>query len=106
MEAGVFQTTCGEFLEVRCVARTAKGAGRAKAHVVEQDDEHIGRARRRPQLPDRRILRVRILGIVGRQTHMRLIRDGQDRSLSLVYLTSHIIFSFTLSSSIVLVTSL
>ena len=68
--------------------------------------EHVGRARGRPQFPDRRILRVRILGVVGRQTDVRLIRDGQDGSLNLVCLTSHIIFSFTLSSSIAVVTSL
>ena len=55
-----------------------------KPHIVDQDDENIRSARRRPQFPDRRILRVGILGVVGRQTHVRHIRDGKNSSREMV----------------------
>src|SRR5271157_1879669 len=42
------------------------------------------RARRRAQLPDRRIFRIGVLGVVGRKAHVRLIRDRKNGSLHLV----------------------
>ncbi len=50
-----------ELLEVGRVARAAEGARRAEADVVDQHDEHVGRALRRAQRLDRRVVGVRIL---------------------------------------------
>lgn len=69
--------------EVRRLAWTTKGAGRTKTDIVDEDEQDIRRARGRPQLPDRRILRVRVFGIVGRQTNAQLIRDRENGSLNL-----------------------
>src|SRR5271157_3667324 len=49
------------------------------------------RARRRAQLPDRRIFRIGVLGVVGRKAHVRLIRDRKNGSLHLVLLAHWII---------------
>ncbi len=38
--------------------------------------EHIRRAVRRPQLPDRRVLRVRVLGVIGGEPDVFGVRDG------------------------------
>ena len=75
VEAVVLQAARRQLLRVRRLAGAAEGAGRAEPGVVDQDDQHVGRALGRTQLLDRRELRVRILRVVGRQTHVRLIRD-------------------------------
>ena len=41
MEPGVLQATLGQPLGVRGAARTAEGARRAEADVVEQDDQNV-----------------------------------------------------------------
>ena len=38
----VLQPSAASFSKRRRVARPAEGAGRAEAHVVEQDDQHVG----------------------------------------------------------------
>jgi hypothetical protein len=60
MEAVELEAACRQFLRVRRVARTAERAGRAKANVVDQDEQHIGRRLGRAQLLDRREFRVRV----------------------------------------------
>ncbi len=86
VEPVVLEAGGRQFLKVRRPARAAKRAARAKAHVVNQNDQDVGRARGRPQVPDRWVLCVRILGVEGGQAHVRLIRDGQHGSLRLVLL--------------------
>ena len=55
-----------------------------KPAVVDENDQHVGRALGRPQRHDRRILRIRVLGIVGRQPDMVDVGDGEDLPLDLV----------------------
>ena len=83
VEAVEFQAARREPLRRRRVARPPEGARRAEAHVVEQDDEDVRRALRRPQRLDGRKLGVRVLGIVGRQPHVLRVRDGENGSLDL-----------------------
>ena len=60
VKAVVPDTARRQFLERGCVARSAKGAGRAKARVVNQNDQDIGCACRRPHFFDGRILGIRV----------------------------------------------
>jgi hypothetical protein len=78
VEAGVLETIGREFLKVWGVAGTTEGAGRAEAYIVDQNHQDIGRALGRPQVSDRRILGVRVFGVVGGQAHVRPIRDRQN----------------------------
>ena len=48
VELVVAQPLAGEAFGRRHVHRPAEGAGHAEAHVVHEDDEHVGRARRAP----------------------------------------------------------
>ena len=84
VEPGEPEPARAKLFEVRGMARSAEGAGRAVADVVDEHDEDIRRARGRAQLPDRRIFRVGVFGVVGRQAHVRLIRNGKNGSLKLV----------------------
>jgi len=68
VEAGIFQSSCGQPLGRRRTDGTAKGAGAGKPHVVEQNDQDIGRSLGWPQRLDVRKFCVRIFGIVCRQT--------------------------------------
>ena len=90
VEPGEPEAIGRELLEVRRLARTAEDARGAEADIVDEHDQHIRRARRRPQLPDRRIFRVGVFGVVGRETHVRLIRDRENGSLYLVLLAHRI----------------
>ena len=78
VEPGVAQPALGEPLEVRRAGRAAERRRRAEPRIIEQDHQHVRRARRRPQRHDRRKRRVRILRVVGRQPDMLRIRDRQD----------------------------
>ena len=78
VEAVVAQPVRGQALEGRRLARAAEGRGGAEARVVEQDHEHVGRAGGRTQRLDRRIRGVGVLGVVGRQSDSRAVRDRQD----------------------------
>jgi hypothetical protein len=87
VEAIELQSVFCQPLGRRGVNRTAKGAARTKADIVNQDDQHVGRAFRGSDIPDRRKLGFRILGVIGRQTHMLHLRDGQNGSLNLIICT-------------------
>ena len=78
VEPGVLQPARGQLLEVGRLARPAEGAAGAEADVVDQDDQHVGRALGRPHIPDRRIAGVRILRVIGRQADMRDIGNRKD----------------------------
>ena len=69
--------------------RAPERARGAKAAVIDQHDQHVGRTLRRPQGLDRRKLRVRILRIVRGQSHMLTLGDRQDGSLNLVGRVTH-----------------
>ena len=58
--------------------RPAERARRGEADVVEQDDKHVGRARRWPQRLDRRERRVWVLGVEWERSFERLVRDRQN----------------------------
>ena len=70
MEAIELQAVVCQPLGRRGVDGTAKGAARAKSDIVKQDDQHVWRAFRGSYIPDRRELGFRILGVIGRQTHV------------------------------------
>ena len=89
VKAIVLETAGGQFVERRRLARPAKGARRAKADIVQQDDQHVGRTLRRSQRFDRRKLGIRILGIVRGQPRFGYIRDGQLGSQMFVRLVGH-----------------
>ena len=89
MKAGVLQAVRREALGRRRMAGPPKRTRCGKARIVKQDDEHIWRARWRPQRRDRRKLRVRILGIVRRQTHVLRIGNRQDRPGDLFVRSGH-----------------
>ena len=84
VEARVSQPALGQLLEVRGLAGTAEHAGRAVAHVVDEDHQHIGRTLRRPHVPDRRELRVRILRVIRDQTVVLDVGNRQVRSVDVV----------------------
>ena len=67
VEPRVLQPAGGELLEVGGVARPAEGAAGAVTDVVDEDDQHVGRALGWPQLVDRWIAGVRILRVIRRQ---------------------------------------
>ncbi len=76
MKTGVFETlTCQPF-GGGGVDRAAKGAGGAKTHIVQQDDEHVRRALRRPQRLKFREAGVRVFGGKGGQAHVGRVWDG------------------------------
>jgi len=70
-------TQLASWLEIRSDNSIVMRTGRAETDIVDQDDQHIGRALGWPQFPDRRVLGVGVFGIVGRQTNMRRVRDGK-----------------------------
>ena len=88
VEAVVLQAVPGQPLSRRRRARPAERARGGEADVVEQDDEHVGRARRWPQRLDRRERRVRVLGVEGQLSLERPVRDRQDVALDLVRRTA------------------
>ena len=80
VEARVLQPALRQLVEVRRLARAAECAGGAVADVVDENHQHVGRALRWPQVPDRRKRRVRILGVVRDQTLMLDVGNRQLRS--------------------------
>ena len=76
MKVRVAQTLRGNAVERRRGDHTAEGARRAEAAIIGHDQEHVGRTLGRPQLLDRRIAGVRILGVIGGQSDMLGIGDG------------------------------
>ena len=58
-------------------ARTAEGRRGTEPNVVEQHDQHVRCPGGRTQLLDRRVGRVGVLGVMGRQTDMLNVGDGQ-----------------------------
>ena len=49
-EARVLQAACGERFDVWGVAPPTEGAAGGIADVIYEDDHHVGRARRRPEV--------------------------------------------------------
>ena len=89
VEAVVLQAAPCQPLGRRHRARPAERARRGEADIVEQDDEHIGGAGRGKQRLDRGKRRVRVLGVEGKRSLERPVRDRQDVALDLVGGTAH-----------------
>ena len=70
---------------VRRLAGAAEGARRAEPGVVDQDDQHVGRALGRAQLLDRREFGVRILRVIGDQPGSLGRGDREMRTMFLVF---------------------
>ena len=87
VESRELQTALGELFEVGRVARSAKGAGRTKADVVEQDHQHVGRTLGRPHLADRRKTRTRIARVVDGGPRSLHIGNGKNGALQMVLIT-------------------
>ena len=83
VEAVVLQAVPGQPLSRRRRARPAERARRGEADVVEQDDKHVGRARRWLQRLDRWKLRLRVLRVQGQRPAVRPVRDRKHISLDL-----------------------
>ena len=75
MEIGVGQSVLGETLDGRQVHHAAERRRAGVAEIIEQDDQHIGRTRRRFDLEDGRSLGI--AGIELGDRRMRRFRDGQ-----------------------------
>ena len=58
---------------VGVLTRAAERAGRAEAGVVDQDDQHVRRALRRPQRLDRRVLGVWVFCVVRSEVLRRVL---------------------------------
>ena len=87
VEASEFQPARCQFLRGRCLAGPAKGAGRAEADVVDQDDQDVGSTLGWSQSLDWRELRGRILRIEGDQAFSARVRHRQMRPMLLVLCT-------------------
>src|SRR5271165_3195361 len=83
-----------QFLRVRRLARSTKSTGRTKASVVDENQQHIGRPCRGPQVPDGWELRFRVLSVIGCQTEWLHIWDGENGALNLVVVTHERLPSF------------
>ena len=80
VEPVVAQATCRQPIRRRRPHRAAERAGRAEAHVVDEDDQDVGGTGRRGQRLDGRVRRVRVLGVVRRQTVCGMVGDRQHGS--------------------------
>jgi hypothetical protein len=72
----------------------AKGTRCSKADVVEQDDQHIGRALGRAQWLDGRIPVIWILGVVQRYPNRVRVGDGENLPLDFVLGTHFVLLAF------------
>ncbi len=84
VEAIEFEALGSEEFRRWSIAWTTEGGGGTKARVVNQDDQDVGRTFRREQRRDLRVLRLRVLGVVGDEALARLIRDWKHGSLKVV----------------------
>ena len=89
MKPVVLQASGRETLCVRRRTGPPERTRRAKAGIVNEDDEDVWRSRRRQQLADRRKLRLRIFRVVGNQTCARRVGNGQDGPWKRVSLVWH-----------------
>ena len=89
VEAVVLEAVRREALGCRRRDRPAERARRREADVVEQDNEHVGRALRRPERLDRRERGRRILRVIGDEPRSRPVGDRQNLTLHRVLLGSH-----------------
>ena len=89
VKAQVLETVVGEPLQVGRRDRSAKRTGRTEADIIDQHDEHVGRALRWTHLRNGWIVRVRVLGVVRGQRNWRDIGNGQNVATEGIGLPSH-----------------
>ena len=77
MELVVAQTLAGERVDGRHVDRAAEGARLAETHIVEQNDQHIGRIGRRFRLEA--WWRGGVARVEGGDRRVCRFRDRKDR---------------------------
>ena len=80
VETVIQQTARGKPVRRRRTTRTTERARGAEADIIQQDDQDVRRTLRRQQWLDRREGGIRVLGVIGRQTRRRAVRDGQHRA--------------------------
>ena len=77
MKAVVFEAAGSQALRGGSLTGAAERTGGAESHIVEQDDEYVGRAFGRAQLLDGRIFGVRIFRVVSDQAGPGPIGDRE-----------------------------
>ena len=82
MQARVFEAGVCQPFRSGGITRAAKGAGGAKAYIVQQDDEHVGRALRRPQRLKLREAGIWVFGLNRRGQTWRKLTDKQKAELN------------------------
>jgi hypothetical protein len=85
VEADVLQAARRQPFSGWRLARAAKGARGAKAGVVEEDNQHVGRALGRAQLLDWREFGVRILRVIGDQPGSLATGHWEMRTMFLIF---------------------
>src|SRR5690348_8554936 len=87
MKAIELEPTGRQAFRIRRGARTAEGAGGAKARVVNQDDQNVWGPGRRTQLGNFGVFVFWILGVVQHQAGSWRIRDRENGSWNIVLVT-------------------
>ena len=90
VEPGELQPAGGQLLGDRRATRTTERARRPEPDIIEQDHQHVRRARWRSQRLDRRIRRLRILGIKRQQPDLTPIRNRQHLPRSIIHLATSV----------------
>ena len=106
VEAVVLQPGRCQLLRGRRLAGAAEGAARTEPGIVDEDDQHVGRACRWPQLVDLGVVGIRVLGIVSDEAGAWAIGDGKNRPLDFVGFISHMISPLLFVVNVVPVSSL
>jgi len=94
MEPVIRQTARGQTISGRGRARPPERIHRREPRIVQQDQEHVRRTRRRSDRLDRREARVRILRVEGNQPRKWAIRDRENLALASRHHTSPSRFRF------------
>jgi hypothetical protein len=76
------------------VAWAAESAGRAKASIVDQDDQNVWGTLGRTQLGDRWVLVFRIFSVVQHQASSRWVWNGKNGSLDFILVIHASFLSF------------
>jgi hypothetical protein len=87
VEAIELQSGLRQPLGIRRMGRPAERTGCAKPDIVDENDQHIGRALGWTQWLDRRVFRGRIGRVIRGHTHVLRIGNRKNRALNRVSIT-------------------